>query len=105
VIQEGVGSLSGDLATVQGPDTGTGRRRLSLGLGLAPLTAVDAIMTPASQLPVAELTVSDEMLLDTSSNVTAYCGAQASRAMRFCSSRNARAGQLSWQILTCMTKV
>ena len=60
---------------------------------MAPLTAADAIMTAASQSPLAELTVSVDASFVTSSNVIAYCGAQASRWMRFCERR--RAGDVS----------
>ena len=66
---------------------------------MAPLTAVDAIMTAASQSPLAELTVSVEAAFVTSSNVIAYCGAHASRWMRFCA---ARAGTTRQQVsATC----
>ena len=67
--------------------------RLTRGLGLAPVTAVDASMTAASQSPVAELTVSVEAAFVTSSNVSAYCGAQASRWMRFCRAQTIRRRQ------------
>jgi hypothetical protein len=57
---------------------------LTRGLGLAPLTADDAIMRAASQSPLAELTVSVDASFVTSSNVITYCGAHASRWIRFC---------------------
>lgn len=79
--------------------------QLTRGLGLAPVTADDAIMTAASQAPVAEVTVSVEAVLVTSSNVMAYCGAQASRWMRFC--ERSRAPRVSAQdvarMLCCAT--
>ena len=58
-------------------------------------------MTAASQLPLAELTVSVEAAFVTSSNVIAYCGAQASRWMRFCGSRKSFAGQRT-KALACL---
>jgi hypothetical protein len=73
--------------------------RLTLGLGLAPVTAVDAIMTGASQLPAAALTASVDAVFVTSSNVMAYCGAHASRRMRFYGSRKEQCSGLRPTVL------
>jgi hypothetical protein len=62
---------------------------LTRTLVLAPPTGtVPAIMTGASQPPVAELMVSCDAALVASSYCSVYRGAQASRWMRFCSSRS-----------------
>ena len=66
---------------------------LTRGLALAPVTWLAFTIRPASQLPVVLLTVSPAMLRVTSSKVTEYWGAQASRWMRFCGSRRFTAGQ------------
>jgi hypothetical protein len=62
---------------------------LTRGPGFAPVTLLEASMSPASQLPVVELIVKPDTTRVTSSNEMEYCGAQASRAMRFCGGRGA----------------
>ena len=71
------------------PDAGQRTR----GLAFASATWLALTMSPASQLPVVELTVRPAMSRVTSSKVTEYCGAQASRWMRFCSSSESTAGK------------
>ena len=67
-------------------------------LVLAPPTGTDpAIMTGASQPPVAELMVSCDAALVASSYCSVYLGAHASRAMRFCGSSKGTRLRTRWR--------